>query len=120
MRKNTMLGLGAALLVIISTFLTLITVAGVSATVWTLREDTTVGIVLLVIAGLMGVFSLLANKKNLASIGTLIMSAILVCIAMIWAGDAKEQGATMGIGLILLIVGSVLGFISSIMGFMKK
>lgn len=123
MRKNTMIGLGAMALVIIGTFLPLIKYLDMdSPSIWGVPErGTAVGVIVLILAGLMGIFSYLANKKHLASIGTLIMSAILVLISMLWVGQTKEyEGASMGMGLILILVGSGLGLIASIMGFMKK
>jgi len=118
-----MIGLVAMLLVIISTFLPLIKYMDMdSPSVWGAGENgQVVGIVVLVLAGLMGLFSFLANKKHIASVGTLIMSGILILIAMLWVGKTNEtEGASMGMGLILILVGSLLGLISSILGFMKK
>lgn len=117
-----MIGLGATLLVIVSTFLPLIKFAGMeSPSIWGSGENgTVVGIIVFVLAGLMGLFSLLANKKHLASIGTLIMSGLLILIATAWISKMNESSAAYGMGLILFIAGSALGAISSILGFMKK
>ena len=123
MRKNTIIGLGAMALVIISTFLPLIKYLEMdSPSVWGAGPNgETVGIIVIVLAGLMGLFSFLANKKHIASIGTLIMSALLILISLIWVGQANEaEGTSYGMGLILFLVGSFLGLISSILGFMKK
>ncbi len=70
----------------------------------------------------MGLFSFLANKKHLFSIGTLLFSALLMLISMKWFRDLREGGelVSMGTGLILFLAGSGLGVISSFLGFMKK
>ncbi len=123
MRKNTMIGLGAMALVIVSTFLPLIKYAGMdSPSVWGAGENgQTVGIIVLVVSLLVGLFSFLANKKHLASIGTLLFSGILVLISLAWISKMGEtEGAAYGMGLILFLVGTALAFISSILGFMKK
>jgi hypothetical protein len=124
MRKNTMIGLGAMVLVIVSTFLPLISnSAGQdSPSLWALNEDgRTMGMIVIGISVISGLFSFLANKKHLASIGTLLFSGILVLIASAWITlMSEEPGATYGMGLILYIAGTALIFISSILGFMKK
>ncbi|MEN9998740.1 MAG: hypothetical protein RI922_1730 [Bacteroidota bacterium] len=123
MRKNTMIGLGAMVLVIISTFLPLIKYAGMdSPSIWAAGENgQTVGIIVMVVSILVGLFSFLANKKHLASIGTLLFSGILILIALAWISKMGEtEGAAYGMGLILFLVGTALAFISSILGFMKK
>ena len=123
MRKNTMIGLGAMALVIVSTFLPLIKYAGMdSPSVWGAGENgQTVGIIVLVVSLLVGLFSFLANKKHLASIGTLLFSGILVLISLAWTSKMGEtEGASYGMGLILFLVGTALAFIASILGFMKK
>lgn len=94
-----MLGLGAMALTIIATFLPLIKYLDMdSPSIWGVPErGTAVGMIVLILAGLMGLFSFLANKKHLASIGTLVMSAILILIAMLWVGQTNEhEGASMG------------------------
>jgi hypothetical protein len=70
----------------------------------------------------MGLFSFLSNKKHLFSIGTLLFSGLLLLISLKWFRDMKESKEllTMGTGLILFLSGSALGFVSSILGFMKK
>ena len=64
MRKNTMLGLGAALLVVVSTFFPMISgnelVEELSSLWGGADEDNqTVAIIILVLSGLMGLFSFL-------------------------------------------------------------
>ncbi len=130
MRKNTMLGLGAALLVIVSTFLPMISLnapmAGMEdlGSLWKSPDEDsqTVAKMIIVLAGLMGLCSFLANKKHLFSIGTLLMSALLMLISMKWFRDINESAGIfkLGMGLILFLVGSGLGLVSSILGFMKK
>jgi len=130
MRKNTMIGLGAALLVIVSTFLPMISLntpmAGMEdlGSLWKSSDEDsqTVATIILVLAGLMGLCSFLSNKKHLFSIGTLIMSGLLMLISMKWFRDINESMGIfkLGMGLILFLVGSGLGFVSSILGFMKK
>lgn len=118
-----MIGLGAMALVIVSTFLPLIKYAGMdSPSVWGAGENgQTVGIIVLVVSLLVGLFSFLANKKHLASIGTLLFSGILVLISLAWTSKMGEtEGASYGMGLILFLVGTALAFIASILGFMKK
>ena len=79
------------------------------------------GMIVIGISVISGLFSFLANKKHLASIGTLLFSGILVLIASAWITlMSEEPGATYGMGLILYIAGTALIFISSILGFMKK
>lgn len=124
MRKNTMIGLGAMVLLIISTFLPLISNAAGqdSPSLWALGENgTIVGTIVIVLAGLVGLFSFLANKRHLASIGTLLFTGILVLISLAWISKMNETpSASYGMGLILYLTGTVLAFISSILGFMKK
>jgi hypothetical protein len=86
------------------------------------ENNTTVGIIILILVGLMALFSFLANKKHLFSIGTLLMSGLLMLISMKWFRDINESAGILklGIGLILFLVGSGLGFVASILGFMKK
>ena len=127
MRKNTMIGLGAMVLVIVSTMFPMISgneMVEKMSSLWTAGDDSssTVAIIILVLAVLMGLFSFLANKKHLASIGTLIFSGLLLLISMKWFRDMGEGGGmfSYGLGLILFLIGSSLGAISSILGFMKK
>jgi hypothetical protein len=123
MRKNTMIGLGAMVLVIVSSFLPLIKFAGMdSPSIWAAGEDgKTVAFIVIAVAVLAGLFSFLANKKHLFSIGTLLFSGILILIAMAWITKMGETpGAAYGMGLILYLAGTALVFISSILGFMKK
>lgn len=122
MRKNTMLGLGAALLVIVSTFLPMLSIGGIGAGLFDAgdRQGKEIAYVIIVLAILMAGFSFLANKKHLASIGTFIFAGLLTVISIKWFNDADKLGADFGSGLILYLFGSVLGVISSILGFMKK
>jgi hypothetical protein len=127
MRKNTMIGLGAALLVIVSTFFPMISgneLVEELSSLWSGADEDnqTVATIILVLAGLMGLFSFLANKKHLFSIGTLIMSGLLMLISMKWSRDIGDSAGmfSYGMGLILFLVGSGLGLVSSILGFMKK
>ncbi len=130
-----MIGLGAALLVIVSTFFPMISgndLAEELSSLWNstenemyfeiAKENQTRGIIILVLAGLMGLFSFLSNKKHLFSIGTLIMSGLLMLISLRWSSDIGDSAGTLkfGMGLILFLVGSGLGLVSSILGFMKK
>ncbi len=117
-----MLGLGSTALIIISVFLPMLSLAGISVGLFDAGDRTgkEVGILIIVLACLMGLFSFLANKKHLFSIGTFIFSALLVLISMKWFNDASSSGASYGSGLILYVLGSVLGLVSSVLGFMKK
>ncbi len=133
-----MIGLGAMAIVIASTFMPMLDVnakmlEGFGGLLEKLQNETslwkaekegsaTVGIIIIVLAALMGLFSFLANKKHLFSIGTLLFSALLMLISMKWFRDIKESKEllTMGTGLILFLAGSGLGIISSFLGFMKK
>lgn len=127
MRKNTMIGLGAAALVIISTFLPMLSgneLAEQFSSMWNgeVESNTTVATIILVLALIMALFSFLANKKHLFSIGTLIFAGLLMLISMKWFRDLNDSAGMfkMGTGLILFLIGSGLGVISSILGFMKK
>lgn len=127
MRKNTMIGLGAMALVIISTMFPMISgneMVEKMSSLWSAGDESssTVAIIILVLALLMGLFSFLSNKKHLFSIGTLIFSGLLLLISMKWFRDMREGGElfSYGMGLILFLIGSSLGAISSILGFMKK
>lgn len=133
-----MIGLGAMVIIIASTFMPMLDVnakmlEGFEGLLEKLQNETslwksekegssTVGIIIIVLASLMGLFSFLANKKHLFSIGTLLFSALLMLISMKWFRDIKESKEllTMGTGLILFLAGSGLGVISSFLGFMKK
>ena len=133
-----MIGLGAMVIVIASTFMPMLDVnakmlEGFEGLLEKLQNETslwksekegssTVGIIIIVLASLMGLFSFLANKKHLFSIGTLLFSALLMLISMKWFRDLREGGelVSMGTGLILFLAGSGLGVISSFLGFMKK
>ena len=133
-----MIGLGAMVIVIASTFLPMLNVnakmlEGFGELVEKLQNETslwkaekegsaTVGVIIIVLASLMGLFSFLSNKKHLFSIGTLLFSGLLLLISLKWFRDMKESKEllTMGTGLILFLSGSALGFVSSILGFMKK
>jgi hypothetical protein len=50
------------------------------------------------------------------------MSAFLMLISMKWSSDIGDSAGmfSYGMGLILFLVGSGLGLVSSILGFMKK
>lgn len=122
MRKNTMLGLGAMALIIVSVFLPMLSLGGISVGLFDGGDRTgkEVGILIIVLACLMGLFSFLANRKHLFSIGTFIFAALLALISMKWFNDAADSGASFGAGLIMYLIGSGLGIVSSIMGFMKK
>ena len=74
-----MIGLGAMALVIVSTFLPLIKYAGMdSPSVWGAGENgQTVGIIVLVVSLLVGLFSFLANKTRF---GFLTLRAFQICI----------------------------------------
>ncbi len=133
-----MIGLGAMAIVIASTFMPMLSTNGEltgfmkglgeelqkQSSLWKADDDSssTVAILIVVLAGFMGLFSFLANKKHLFSIGTLLFSGLLLLISMKWFRDLREgkELIAMGTGLILFLAGSGLGFISSILGFMKK
>ena len=133
-----MIGLGAMVIVIASTFLPMLSanseltgfMKGLGeelqkqSSLWKADDDSssTVAILIVVLAGIMGLFSLLSNKKHLFSIGTLLFSGLLLLISMKWFRDLREgkELIAMGTGLILFLAGSALGFVSSILGFMKK
>ncbi len=133
-----MIGLGAMAIVIASTFMPMLSANGEltgfmkglgeelqkQSSLWKADDDSssTVAILIVVLAGFMGLFSFLANKKHLFSIGTLLFSGLLLLISMKWFRDLREgkELIAMGTGLILFLAGSGLGFISSILGFMKK
>lgn len=68
----------------------------------------------------MGLFAFLANKKHLASIGTLIFALLLSLISLKWFNDATNLGASYGMGLILYLLASFAGIVASVLGFMKK
>ncbi len=121
MRKTTLLGLGAMLLIIISLFLPILSVGGMSMGLSDgIPRGKEIMYFLIVLAALMGIFAFLANKKHLASIGTFIFAGILAAISLKWFNDASTLGASFGTGLILYVVGSLLGVISAVLGFMKK
>ncbi len=121
MRKTTLLGLGAMVLIIISLFLPMLSVLGMSMSLSNgIPRGNEIMYFLVALAALMGLFAFLANKKHLASIGTLIFAGLLAAISLKWFSDASTLGASYGIGLILYVVGSLLGLISAILGFMKK
>ena len=133
-----MIGLGAMVIVIASTFMPMLSanseLSGLmkglgeelqnQSSLWKATDDSssTVAILIIVLASLMGLFSFLANKKHLFSIGTLLFSALLMLISYKWFRDLNEykEIASMGTGLILFLAGSGLGVISSFLGFMKK
>lgn len=125
-----MIGLGAMVIVIASTFMPMLSInlkmEGLENqfSLWKADDDSssTVAILIIILAALMGLFSFLANKKHLFSIGTLLFSALLMLISMKWFRDLREGGelVSMGTGLILFLAGSGLGVISSFLGFMKK
>lgn len=125
-----MIGLGAMVIVIASTFMPMLSInlkmEGLENqfSLWKADDDasSTVGTLIIILAVLMGLFSFLANKKHLFSIGTLLFSALLMLISMKWFRDLREGGelVSMGTGLILFLAGSGLGIISSFLGFMKK
>ncbi|MFM7731646.1 MAG: hypothetical protein ACKO6L_11445, partial [Flavobacteriales bacterium] len=93
-----------------------------SITVWDgvkMQDDNGAAIMILVMALLGALFAFLANKKHLASIGTLIMFALITLIAFVWHGDIPEM-ASAGFGLYLMMIAGLLGIVSSVLGFMKK
>ncbi len=121
MRKTTLLGLGAVLLIIISIFLPILSIGGISAGLFDAgQRGKEIAYVILVFVALMGLFAFLANKKHLASIGTLIFAGVLGAIAMVFFNETKAQGGDIGMGVILMLVGTVLGLVSAFLGFMKK
>jgi hypothetical protein len=121
MRKTTLLGLGAVLLIIISIFLPIVKTAVKSGLLFDgSREGKELGYVILVIVAIMGLFAFLANKRHLASIGTLIFAGLLCAIGGVFYSVINEEGGTMGMGLVLFLVGSILGIVSAVLGFMKK
>lgn len=122
MRKTTLVGLGATLIVIIAIFLPMVSVGGMGVGLFDAgdRGGKEIAYIIISLAVLMGAFSFLANKKHLASIGTLIFSLLLALISLKWFNDATTLGASYGIGLILYVLGSVLGLIGAVLGFMKK
>ncbi len=117
-----MIGLGAALLVIVSTFLPMLSIGGIGAGLFDAGDERgkEIAYMIIVLALLMAGFSFLANKKHLASIGTFIFASLLTLISFKWFSDATEFNADYGSGLILYLLGSISGVISSILGFMKK
>ena len=79
------------------------------------------GIIILILAILMGVFSLLANKRNWFSFGTFAMAILLLLISSKWTIDLfKFSDMKFGLGMILYLIGTLLGYVSSILGFAKK
>ena len=115
------------ILIIISIFLPLVSLKlgpiSESVSLWEgglkTKGDNTAAILILVMAILIALFSFLSNKKHLASIGTILVSPLLLLVAFIWYRDASELDAV-GIGLYLLILGGLGAVVSAVMGFMKK
>lgn len=117
-----MAGLAATAIVVISVFLPMLSVGGVGVGLFDGgdRQGKEIAYVIIVLALIMGAFSFLANKKHLASIGTFIFAGLLSALSIKWFNDAGSLGASFGTGMIMYLVGSVLGLVSSVMGFMKK
>lgn len=117
-----MLGLGATVLIIISIFLPMISVGGYGVGLFDTndRQGATIAYIIIGLALAMGLFAFLANKKHLASIGTLIFALLLSLISLKWFNDATNLGASYGMGLILYLLASFAGIVASVLGFMKK
>ena len=135
MRINTVMGLIATILVIVSTFFPMISGNEIYenlTSLWANDEfglnvnDTigkkTIAIIIIILAALMGIFSMLASQRNWFSFGTFIMSVFLMVISTNWSFDILKYNddGDFGLGIILLMAGSFLGYLSSILGFMKK
>ena len=120
MRKATLLGLGAAALAFIGTFLPV--VSGHKETFWGSGEEWVEGYrnVMIFFMLAIGLFAFLANKKHLASIGTILSSIILFGLVFLIYLGAKAVSADVGTGIYMLFLSCLLGLISSILGFMKK
>jgi hypothetical protein len=127
MRKTTMIGLGAAGLTILSTFFPMLSGGEMIeqlSSMWggdneTMRQ---VGIMMVIIGALIGLFAFLANKRHLASIGTFLFSAILLLLTIRWSRDVEDsQGlVSYGTGFFIFVLGGLAGIVSAVMGFMKK
>jgi hypothetical protein len=120
MRKTTLLGIAAALLAFISTFLPV--VSGVSDNFWGsgVRGVDEFKNLMIFFMLCIGFFAFLSNKKHLAAIGTLLASLILFTLAFLLYKAAGVVKLEPGTGLYLLLASSVLGIVSSVLGFMKK
>lgn len=123
MRKTTIIGLGAAALALIATFMPII--AGNSGNFWSesdaSNEAQNIRIVALIMISSIAVFSFLSNKKHKFAIGNLIASLLLFgSISLVLIGANLDKDYDAGSGLYLILMSSILGIISSILGFMKK
>lgn len=58
--------------------------------------------------------------KKMLNILSLLLGLVVAGLAMKYQSDAKSLGATIGIGLWLMLGGGALAIIGSIMGLMKK
>ena len=123
MRKTTSLGLGAAALAFIGTFLPV--ASGADATFWNSGNsdvDAFLYLILFLIS-MIGLFSFLANKKHLFSIGTFLSALSLFSLLAAVFILAKNDGApatVYGTGLYILLISPLIAIITSILGFMKK
>jgi len=120
MRKTTLIGLGAAGLALIATFLPI--ASGLSYNFWNTEDqnwDNIRMVLLCFIAGI-ALFSFLSNKKHLFAIGNLFSSLLVLGLMILMFTAYKEKNLEAGTGIYLLLVSSIVGLVSSVLGFMKK
>lgn len=123
MRKATLVGLSAAALMIIATFLGYAEVLGMKLSFWNLPMIGKGRAIIVIVFGLLtALFAFLSNTKHLNGIGTLIFGLLGLLIAFVWLGDVAKGGeaAKAGIGIYVFLFGSILALVSGVLAFMKK
>lgn len=113
---NRYVSLAGGLLTVISMFMPFISVAGIASS-----NGMAMGGVayFFIVLGLTIAGVGLANKRWL-NILSLLFGLIIAALAIKYSGDAKDAGATAGIGIWTMLIGGLVSLVGSVMGMMKK
>jgi hypothetical protein len=123
MRKAALVGLSAAALMIIATFLGYAEIMGTKLSFWNLPLIGKGRAIIVIVFGLLtALFAFLSNTKHLNGIGSLIFGILGLMIALMWMADIGKAGEAgkVGIGVYAFLLGAILALVSGVLAFMKK
>jgi len=105
-------------LIILSVFLTAMTILGVSVSFIGHPNGSGIGIFFIVLGAIIIAVGLL--KKRWLHILSLFLGLIVALLGMKYQADCKDFNSEVGIGLWFMFFGGLITFLSAIIGFFKK